>query len=95
MGLSFGEILVILIVAFFIVGPDKMPELGRTLGKTVHDIKKSLKDSDLNFKEEVDEIKKETGYSEVSSQVKEKEASYKKDLDALKKDLSFSSKDKK
>lgn len=95
MGLSIGEILVILIVAFLIVGPDKMPEIGRALGKTVHDLKKSMNDSTAGFREEVEEIKKETGYSEVSSQVKEKELAFKKDLDDLKKDLSLSDKGKK
>ena len=95
MGLSIGEILVILIVAFLIVGPDKMPEIGRALGKTVHDLKKSRNDSTAGFREEVEEIKKETGYSEVSSQVKEKEQAFKKDLDDLKKDLSLSDKGKK
>ena len=61
MGLSFGEIVVIILVAFLVLGPDKLPDAGRTLGKTVNSFKKALKDTNLDLKEEVDAIKKETG----------------------------------
>ena len=50
MGLSFGEIIVIVLVAFLVLGPDKLPEAGRTLGKTVNSFKKALSDSNLNLK---------------------------------------------
>ena len=70
MGLSIGEIIVILLVGFLVLGPDKLPEIGRTLGKTVNGFKKALNSSDINIKDEVDAIKKETGYSEVSTKVK-------------------------
>lgn len=33
MGLSFGEIIVIVLVAFLVLGPDKLPEAGRTSAK--------------------------------------------------------------
>ena len=52
MGLSFGEIIVIVLVAFLVLGPDKLPEAGRTLGKTVNSFKKALSDSNLNLKDE-------------------------------------------
>ena len=60
MGLSFGEIVVIILVAFLVLGPDKLPDAGRTLGKTLNSFKKALSDSNLNIKEEMDAIKKET-----------------------------------
>ena len=56
MGLSFGEIIVIVLVAFLVLGPDKLPEAGRTLGKTINSFKKALSDSKLNLKDEVDAI---------------------------------------
>lgn len=90
MGLSFGEIVVIILVAFLVLGPDKLPDAGRTLGKTVNSFKKALKDTNLDLKEEVDAIKKETGISEVttlSKQAKEKEAQFKNELLDLEKDL--------
>lgn len=87
MGLSIGEIIVIVLVGFLILGPDKLPEVGRTLGKTVNGFKKALSDSNINIKDEVDAIKKETGYSEVSTKVKEKESQFKNELLDLKKDV--------
>lgn len=90
MGLSFGEIVVIILVAFLVLGPDKLPDAGRTLGKTVNSFKKALKDTNLDLKEEVDAIKKETGISEataLSKQAKEKEAQFKNELLDLEKDL--------
>lgn len=87
MGLSFGEIIVIVLVAFLVLGPDKLPEAGRTLGKTVNSFKKALSDSNLNFKDEVDAIKKETGFTEVSQKAKDTEAQFKSELADLSKDL--------
>lgn len=87
MGLSIGEIIVILLVGFLVLGPDKLPEIGRTLGKTVNGFKKALNSSDINIKDEVDAIKKETGYSDVSTKVKEKESQFKNELLDIKKDL--------
>ena len=87
MGLSIGEIIVILLVGFLVLGPDKLPEIGRTLGKTVNGFKKALNSSDINIKDEVDAIKKETGYSEVSTKVNEKESQFKNELLDIKKDL--------
>lgn len=87
MGLSFGEIIVIVLVAFLVLGPDKLPEAGRTLGKTVNSFKKALSDPNLNLKDEVDAIKKETGFTEVSQKAKDTEAQFKSELADLRKDL--------
>jgi sec-independent protein translocase protein TatB len=40
-GLSFGEIAIIAILALFLLGPDRLPEAARTIGKTVRDLKKA------------------------------------------------------
>ncbi|MDO4281056.1 MAG: twin-arginine translocase TatA/TatE family subunit [Peptococcaceae bacterium] len=92
MGLSIGEIIVILLVAFLVLGPDKLPEVGRSLGKTVNSFKKALSDNDLNLKDEVESIKKEAGLSDISTKSKEKESQFKSELDDLKKDLMGASK---
>ena len=52
MGLSFGEIVVIILVAFLVLGPDKLPDAGRTLGKTLNSFKKALSDSNLKRKQD-------------------------------------------
>lgn len=38
-GIGFTELLIILLIAVMVVGPERLPELARTLGKTIHDIR--------------------------------------------------------
>ncbi|GER66716.1 Sec-independent protein translocase protein TatA [Weizmannia acidilactici] len=40
--LSFGEVLVILVVALLIFGPSKLPQLGRAAGQTLREFKKGV-----------------------------------------------------
>lgn len=39
-----GELILILIIALIVVGPSKLPELGRTLGKSINEFKKFSND---------------------------------------------------
>ncbi|MBY6273481.1 MAG: twin-arginine translocase TatA/TatE family subunit [Caldibacillus debilis] len=43
MNLSFGEILIILVVALILFGPSKLPQLGRAAGETLYEFKKGMK----------------------------------------------------
>jgi len=40
-GLGFGEIVIVAILALVLLGPDRLPEAARTLGKTLQDLKKA------------------------------------------------------
>ncbi len=40
-GLSFGEIVIIAILALVLLGPDRLPEALKTAGKTLRDLKKA------------------------------------------------------
>jgi sec-independent protein translocase protein TatB len=40
-GLGFGEIVIIAILALVLLGPDKLPEAAKALGKTLQDLKKA------------------------------------------------------
>ena len=44
LGIGTGEILLILILALIILGPGKIPEIARTLGRTIRAIKKASAD---------------------------------------------------
>ena len=44
--LGFPEILLILIVALLIFGAQRLPEIGRALGKALSEFKKGLKDEE-------------------------------------------------
>lgn len=43
-GIGFGEILLILIIALIVLGPGKVPEMARTLGKIVRALRKATTD---------------------------------------------------
>jgi sec-independent protein translocase protein TatB len=40
-GLGFGEIVIVAILALVLLGPDKLPEAAKALGKTLQDLKKA------------------------------------------------------
>jgi sec-independent protein translocase protein TatA len=44
LGIGIQELLVILLICLLIFGAAKLPEIGRALGKTIREFKKSLKD---------------------------------------------------
>ncbi|MBZ0241982.1 MAG: twin-arginine translocase TatA/TatE family subunit, partial [Bacteroidales bacterium] len=44
-----GEILLLLLVLFVVLGPKKLPEVARTLGKTINDMKRASS----GFKDEI------------------------------------------
>lgn len=43
-GLSFGEIVIIAVLALLLLGPEKLPEAAKTLGKGLRDFKKATDD---------------------------------------------------
>lgn len=55
-----GEILIVLVVAFVIVGPDDLPRVARWLGRQVRRLRTLIRD-----------IKAETGWDELEKEVKE------------------------
>lgn len=56
-GIGMGEILLILIVAIIVMGPEKIPGTARTIGKTIRAIKKASSDltSQVNKELEAEE----------------------------------------
>ena len=43
-GIGIQELLVILLICLLVFGAAKLPEIGRALGKTIKEFKKSMKD---------------------------------------------------
>lgn len=58
LGIGTGEILMIILVAFLILGPHKVVEFGKSAGKVVHSIKKASSDLTTNFTRELEEEQK-------------------------------------
>ena len=55
-GVGIPEIAVIFVLALLIFGPKKLPELGRSIGKTL----KSLQQASVEFQKEIEKAVKET-----------------------------------
>ncbi len=51
-GIGMQELLVILLICVLIFGAAKLPEIGKAIGKTIREFKKSLKEVDSDDKEE-------------------------------------------
>ncbi len=57
--IGFPELLVILLIALLLFGAGKLPDIGRALGKSIHEFKKGMKEgSDEGEKDK--ENKKDT-----------------------------------
>ena len=50
-GIGIQELLVIFLICLLIFGANKLPEIGRALGKTIKEFKKSMKDIDSQEEE--------------------------------------------
>ncbi len=53
-----GELLVIAVVAFLVFGPKRLPELARTFGKIVYEIREGMRNATVEMKKEFAEIEK-------------------------------------
>ena len=70
-GMGMPEIIVILIIALLVIGPKKLPELAKSLGRAIGEFKRAthdLKDA-INVDETVNEFKKPL--TDISDNVKQ------------------------
>ncbi len=58
LGMGTGEIVLILVVALIIWGPERITEIGRTLGKMVRTLKKATFDLTAQITKETEEQEK-------------------------------------
>ena len=78
-GIGMPEMLLILAIALIVIGPKKLPDLAKSLGKAMGEFKKAtreLKDS-FEINEEIDDVKKSFGEleKEVTATIKDDDAS--------------------
>jgi len=59
--LGFPELMIIMVIALIIFGPRKLPELGRSLGKSIGEFKKASNELKSTLEEEIrmEEVKEE------------------------------------
>lgn len=53
------EIIVIMLIALLVFGPRKLPEIGRTIGSTVRELKKAARDFTSSIEQMESDIKNE------------------------------------
>lgn len=53
--LGFGEILLILLVGLMIFGPKRLPEMGRTIGKSLKEFRRAASDLRAEFDVDLEE----------------------------------------
>ena len=72
--LGFGEIVLILMLALIIFGPKRLPEMGRTIGKSLKEFRRAT--TDLRQELEVDlEQEPKASVEERAARLAEKQAS--------------------
>jgi sec-independent protein translocase protein TatA len=54
-GIGFPELLIVLVIALIVLGPKKLPEVGRSLGKGMREFKDSI--SGLSSDDDDDDVK--------------------------------------
>ena len=51
MGLGMGELVVVLLIVILFFGGKKLPQLGASLGESIKNFKKGIKEDDTNKKQ--------------------------------------------
>ncbi|MEZ5083204.1 MAG: twin-arginine translocase TatA/TatE family subunit [Bacteroidales bacterium] len=65
LNISGGEILVILVVVYLVLGPKKIPELARMLGKGINELRRATNDIKREITKEMSGIKKEMNLDDI------------------------------
>lgn len=73
-GIGLPEMIVIFVVALLIFGPKKLPEIGRTLGKTLKGFQEASKEFQEELKKETEKIEETVSMNAQLESSKETEA---------------------
>lgn len=53
--IGFGEIIVVLLVALIVFGPKRLPEIGRTMGKSMREFRRATSNLKREFEDSIDD----------------------------------------
>lgn len=70
-GIGGTELIIILLFIFIVVGPDKLPEVAKTLGKAIAKFRETQDEMNEVIKKETDAIKKEAQKAEHKARVEQ------------------------
>ena len=59
--IGWGELLVVLLVALVLLGPEKLPSAARSLGRAIHSVKKYIREAteEMDISEDIQSVKKD------------------------------------
>ncbi len=63
--IGFQELLIIFVIALLVFGPDKLPEVGRTLGRWLIEIRRGIHNAKVQMEAEFDETEKKRAEQEA------------------------------
>ena len=89
--IGWGELVVILLIALLVLGPEKLPQVGRFLGKTIRSVKKYVHEATQEL-DEIDDFKEirsdvEGIQKDLRSMGRNLEKSVTEDAETLEKDI--------
>jgi TatA/E family protein of Tat protein translocase len=61
--LSGPDVLVVLVIALFVFGPQKLPELAKSLGKAMREFKKASEEMRETFEDEMKKVEERSNHS--------------------------------
>ena len=76
--IGFQELLVIFVVALLVFGPEKLPEVGRTLAKWMIEIRKGIQTAKVQMQSEFSELEKKADTESAGLHPEEENAAEKK-----------------
>ncbi len=82
-GLGIGEVLVILVIALIFIGPKKLPELAKNLGKGMREFQNAMRgiNNTIDFKETLDNTSPEVKTGEAVSKTASNDQASNKEAD--------------
>lgn len=69
--IGFQELVIIFFVALLVFGPEKLPEIGKTLGKWMIEIRKGIHNAKAQMETEFEEAEKKAAEKESGAVAKE------------------------
>jgi Tat protein translocase TatB subunit len=66
-GIGFPELLVILLLGLIVLGPQRLPELARTLGQWFSTIKRAADDAQAQVRDELEGVERTAHHPESTS----------------------------
>ncbi len=74
-GIGLPEMIVIFVIALLVFGPKKLPEIGKSLGKTIRSFQDASKEFQEEFKKEAQEVEESLSINAKLEPSKDSESS--------------------